>query len=195
VHTLREKVSAILTGPALAMSLRSRGLTVVNVSAPKQTETTQRWKVGLTLEGHAVPLHTKVEFSRRPSTEESQVEAIAASVLAEHQLLPFVAPHYPLAAAIRQKVGALAGRSVVQARDVFDLAGLFARSRGNVDALLPVRAEMHKAAERAMDVSYADFKSQVASYLAPEHLDTHGSSEAWDAMQMQVVDALERAAS
>jgi hypothetical protein len=195
VHALKEKVSAVLTGPALSMPLRSRGIVVTTVSAPKQTETTQRWKVGLSAEGHALPLHTKIEFSRRATMEESKVEPIAASVLAEHQLMPFLAPHYPLAAAMRQKVGALAGRSVVQARDVFDLGVLLARSGGSVDALQPIHSALPKAIERAMDVSYADFRSQVGSYLQPEHLDTYGSRDAWDALQMRVVDLLEKAAS
>ncbi len=195
VHALKVKVSAVLNGPALSMSLRSRGIAVATVSAPKQTETTQRWKLGLSAEGHALPLHTKIEFSRRPTMEESRVEPIAASVLAEHQLMPFLAPHYPLAAAMRQKVGALAGRSVVQARDVFDLGVLFAKSGGRVDALQPIRSVLRKAIERAMDVSYADFKSQVGSYLQPEHLGTYGSREAWDALQMRVVELLEKAAS
>ena len=52
----------------------------------------------------------------------------------------FLAPHYPLAAALRQKVGALAGRSVVQARDVFDLGVLFAKSAGKVDALQSIHS-------------------------------------------------------
>lgn len=195
VHALKEKVSAVLSGPALSMALRSRGISVTTVSAPKQTETTQRWKIGLSVLNHSVPLHTKIEFSRRATTEESKVEPIAASVLGEHQLMPFLAPHYPLAAAIRQKVGALAGRSVVQARDVFDLAVLFARSGGKVDALQPVRSVLPKAIERAMDVSYDDFRSQTASYLAADHLETYGSRHAWDALQVRVIDLLEKAAS
>ena len=195
VHALKEKVSAVLSGPALSLALRSRGITMTSVGAPKQTETTQRWKIGLSAEGHAVPLHTRIEFSRRPTMEESKVEPIAASILAAYQLMPFLAPHYPLPAALRQKVGALAGRGVVQARDVFDLAVLFARSAGNVEALRPIRPVLPKAIERAMDVSYDDFKSQVVSYLQPEHADTYGSREAWDALQVQVVDVLEKAAS
>jgi predicted nucleotidyltransferase component of viral defense system len=195
VHALKERVSAVLGGPALSLVLRSRGIVITSVSAPKQTETTQRWKVGFTAEGHALPLHTKIEFSRRPSMEESKVEPIGTTVLAEHQLMPFLAPHYPLAAALRQKVAALAGRSVVQARDLFDLGVLFAKAGGNVEALQSIRADVTRAIERATDVSYADFKSQVASYLQPDHVDTYGSREAWDALQMQVVDLLEKATS
>ncbi len=192
VHALKEKVSAVLSGPALSPALRSRGISLTSVSAP-QTETTQRWKIGLSAEGHALPLHTKIEFSRRSTMEESKVEPVAATVLAEHQLMPFLAPHYPLAAASRQKVGALVGRSVVQARDVFDLGVLFAASGGKVDALRPIRSVLPKAIERAMDVSYAAFRSQVASYLRPDHLDTYGSREGWDALQTQVVELLEKA--
>src|SRR5438270_9349997 len=51
VHTLKERVTRILKGPALSLPLKSRGIAVLDTSAPKQTETTQRWKVGLSLEG------------------------------------------------------------------------------------------------------------------------------------------------
>ena len=193
VHALKEKVSRILTGPALSLPLKSRGIAVGEVSAPKQTETTQRWKVGLSAEGRSLPLHTKIEFSRRKTTEEAKVEPVAASVLADYQLMPLLAPHYPLGAALRQKISALVGRSAVQARDVFDLGVLFANAGGKVDALRAVRAEIPKAIERAMEVSYADFKSQVASYLKPEHIDLYGSRAAWDALQTQVVEMLEKA--
>ncbi len=193
VHTLKEKVSRILEGPALVLPLRSRGVSVREISAPKQTDTTQRWKVGLAAEGRSLPLHTKIEFSRRNTTEEAKVEPIAASVLADYQLMPQLARHYPLAAALRQKIGALVGRSTVQARDVFDLAVLLAKAGGKPDVLRPVRAQVSKAIERAMDVSYADFKSQVVSYLKPEHVDEYARREAWEALQGQIVAQLEKA--
>ena len=193
VHALKAKVTTILSGPALSMPLRSRGLSITSVSAPKQTDTTQRWKVGLAVEGHSTGLHTKIEFSRRATTEEARIEPVAAAVLAEHQFMPLLAPHYPLAAALRQKVGALVGRTIVQARDVFDLAVLFSRAGGNVEALHPMRSEIPKAVERVMELSYADFKSQVVSYLQHENVATYGSPEAWDALQMQVIEHLEKA--
>jgi hypothetical protein len=192
VHALQEKVSRLLTGPALVLPLKSRGIAVSEVRAPKQTETTQRWKLGIRAEGRSLPLHTKIEFSRGTTTEKATVEAVAASVLAEYQLMPLLAPHYPLDAAVRQKVRALVGRSAVQARDVFDLGGLIAKG-GKADALRAVRAEIPKAIDRAMDVSYADFKAQVASYLKAEHVDLYGSRPAWDALQSRVVEELERA--
>ena len=193
MHTLKEKVNRVLGGPALAMPLRSRGISIAAVTAPKQTETTQRWKVGLSIEA-TLPLHTKLEFSRRPTTEGAVIEPVSAGVLAEYQMMPVLAPHYPLPAALRQKVGALVGRSTVPARDVLDLSVLLSRAGGRIDALRPMRAQIPKAIERAMDVSYDEFKAQVVSYLKPEHLDEYGTRQAWEALQAQVVDALEKAA-
>ena len=103
VHTLKSKVTKILGGPTLALPLKSHGFAVRDVSAPKQTETTQRWKVSLAREGRSLPLHTKIEFSRRGTTDEAKVEPIAASVLAEYQLMPLLARHYPLAGAVRPR--------------------------------------------------------------------------------------------
>ena len=194
MHTLKEKVNRVLGGPALAMPLRSRGISIAAVTAPKQTDPTQRWKVGLSI-GATLPLHTKLEFSRRPTTEGAVIEPVSAGVLAEYQMMPVLASHYPLAAALRQKVGALVGRSTVQARDVLDLSVLLSRAGGRIDALRPMRAQIPKAIERAMDVSYDEFKAQVVSYLKPEHLDEYGTRQAWEALQAQVVDALEKAAA
>src|SRR3954469_6293912 len=192
IHTLKEKIGKILEGPALRLPLKSRGISVREVSAPKQTETTQRWKIGLAAEGRSLPLHTKIEFSRRKTTEEAKVEPVAASVLAKYQLMPLLAPHYSLDAALRQKVGALVGRSSVQARDIFDLVVLVSKAGGKVDALRPIRGHISKAIERAMDVSYGDFTSQVASYLKPEHLDEYGTRDAWEAMQAQIIEQFEK---
>ena len=193
VHSLKERVTKILSGPALTLPLKSRGIAVIDTSAPKQTETTQRWKVGLSLEGRSLPLHTKIEFSRRATSEEAKVETVEASVLAEYRFMPLLAPHYPLAPAIRQKVLALVGRTAVQARDVFDLSVLFAKAGRNAGALQPVRARIEQAIARTMEVSYDAYRSQVVSYLKPEHIDSLGSPEAWDALQSQVIAMLEQA--
>lgn len=193
VHVLKEKVTRILGGPALALPLRSRGIAVVETSAPKQTETTQRWKVALSAEERSLPLHTKIEFSRLGTKEDSKVESVAASVLAEYGLMPVLAPHYPLAVAIRQKVAALIHRSTVQARDVFDLSVLVAKAGGNAEVLRSARAQAPKAIARCMEVSYDDYKAQVVSYLKPDQIEALGSREAWDALQSLVVEFLEKA--
>jgi len=195
-YALREKVEQILAGRALAAALRAAGLELTRVSAPKQTDTTQRWKVGMRARTPGgVPLHTKVEFSRRPTREEAVLGAVSSDVLAVHRMLPLLVRHYPLAAALRQKVGALVGRTVVQARDVFDLAVLLARAGHEArTALQSERARLPQAAERAMEVSFDQFQSGVVAFLDPAHAEMYATEDAWSALQLQVVNEFERAA-
>jgi predicted nucleotidyltransferase component of viral defense system len=195
VHALREKVDQVLSGQPLAAALRTANLELTRVSAPKQTDTTQRWKIGLrSRSGGGIELHTKVEFSRRPTREEAVLEAVSPDVLAHHQMLPLLVRHYPLAAALRQKVGALVGRTAVQARDVFDLAVLLARAgREAREALRSKPALLAQAAERAMEISFEQFQSGVVAFLDPAHADMYATEDAWNALQLQVVNELERA--
>jgi predicted nucleotidyltransferase component of viral defense system len=190
-HILKSKVDRALEGSPLRLGLRSRGIEVTAFSSPKQTATTQRWKVELSVEGRSLPLHTKLEFSRRRAGGKARVEAVNRELLGEYQLMPLLAPHYARAEAIQQKIAALIGRSAVQARDVFDLAVLFSKGGELVPILKPVRTEIPKAIERVMEISYADFKSQVVAYLAPSALDEYGNPAAWDALQTSVVSSLQ----
>jgi len=196
VHVLKDKVSKLLGGPGLTLALRNRGLQIASSSAPKQTETTQPWKVALTRDGGAAPLPTKIEFSRREGTDEGVLEAVSPSVLQEHQSMTFLAPHYPLGPALRQKVMALSDRREVQARDVFDLgAVLIPRTGGQTDHLESKGPNLKSALDRAMSVTYPDYVSQVVSYLHRDHRADLGTSESWDAIQLKVVDFLDRALS
>ena len=56
-----------------------------------------------------------------------------------------------------------------------------------------VRARIEQAIERTLEVSYDAYRSQVVSYLKPEHIDSLGSPQAWDAMQSQFIAMLEQA--
>ncbi len=191
VHVLKDRMSRLLAGPALTLALRNRGLQLVSVSAP--TEATQRWKMALAMEGTAVPRPTKIEFSRREQTDSAVTEAVSPSVVAEHQSMTILAPHYPLGPAIRQKVSALADRREVQARDVFDLgAVLIPRTEAQIAHLQAVRSDVRSAMERAMSLSYSDYKGQVVAYLHPDFQAELGSEDAWDALQLKVVDYLDK---
>jgi hypothetical protein len=74
--TLKNKVDRLLASPLVAAPLLSRGIRVVDVSTPKQTDTTQRWKIGLEVAGAVAPIRTKVEFSRRDEIEGAAFEAV-----------------------------------------------------------------------------------------------------------------------
>jgi hypothetical protein len=191
--TLKNKVDRLLAAPALALPLQTRGIEIDDVSAPKQTDTTQRWKLGLRLPGRSVPLRTKVEFSRRgvATERERAVEPMEAAVARTYEMPPPVLQHYLAPAALRQKIEALLGRPQTQARDVFDLQLLRARvpQLPRLDAEL--RARLPDAIERALSLTYDDYLGQVVAYLDPDRGAPFRDRAAWNAMQLEVVELLE----
>lgn len=141
-----------------------------------------------------MPLQTKIEFSRRGDPDEFRLEAVDTALAHAYRMTPPLVNHYLLPGAIRQKIRALAGRTEVQARDVFDLALLLARARGKIEPVPADKNAYRKAAERALAISYDDYTAQVVAYLSPEEAEPHASREAWEAQQLQVVDSLEKLA-
>ncbi len=192
--TLKSKVDKLLQSPMVSSPLAAKGITVVETSAPKQTETTQRWKAGLRVEGLEVPIRTKIEFSRRGGRAigGAAFASVERAVLRPYGLPPFLATHYTAHAAIIQKIHALAGRTEPQARDVFDLNLLLARP--DAGGLAPTDAErawVPDAVERAMSVSFEDYVSKVVAYLDPEQAELFASRDSWNTMQEEVVARLE----
>jgi predicted nucleotidyltransferase component of viral defense system len=191
-ETLKNKVERLLRSPAVTAPLKANGLTIVETSAPKQTETTQRWKLGLRREGEELSIRTKVEFSRRDAIEGAKFEAADREVLRPYGLTPVLAAHYTTGAAIRQKIHALAARAETQARDVFDLSLLLARADA---AGLPLDAAAEKwlpeAIDHAMGLSFDEYASTVVAFLEPSHAELYRERAAWEAMQEDVVSRLE----
>jgi hypothetical protein len=191
-ETLKNKVERLLRSPAVAAPLKAHGLTIVETSAPKQTETTQRWKVGLRREGDELPIRTKVEFSRRDAIEGTNFEATDREVLRPYGLTPVLAAHYTTAAATRQKIHALAARTDPQARDVFDLSLLFSRPDAAGLALdAAAKKWLTGAIDHAMGLSFDEYASNVVAFLEPGHAEVYADRSAWDAMQEDVALRLE----
>jgi predicted nucleotidyltransferase component of viral defense system len=191
-ETLENKVHRLLRSPAVTAPLATHGLTIVETSAPKQTETTQRWKVGLHREGDELPIRTKVEFSRRHAIEGAKFEAADREVLRPYGLTPVLATHYTTGAAIRQKVHALSARTEPQARDVFDLSLLLARPDA-AGLVLDAAAKkwLANAIDQATCLSFDDYASKVVAFLEPSHAEVYADRSTWDAMQEDVVARLE----
>lgn len=188
---LRDKVHALLRAPAFQSLLRAQRVAVARTTTPKQTETTQRWKFQLTAAGHVGGLHTKVEFSRRGSEEEYSLEPVLAEIVRPYGIPAPTVNHYTAAAAVRQKIGALAGRRVPQARDIWDLDHLFRTSRTNPRPLATATARILDAAlERVMDLPYEAFKAQVVPFLPADQQGLYGTAEAWQKIQDLVVERL-----
>jgi predicted nucleotidyltransferase component of viral defense system len=191
-NTLKNKVERLLKAPVVLSPLRSNGIDIEDYTAPKQTDTTQRWKVGLRSGGLHFPLRTKVEFSRRDALEGTAFESIERELLRTYGLTPSLAAHYTSRAAIAQKVQALAGRAEPQARDVFDLNLLFSRPDSRAVALgTAERRHVGAALDNAMAISFDEYRSKVVAYLEPAQASPYGGRAAWDAMQGAVVDQLE----
>lgn len=191
-ETLKRKVERLLRSPAVSAPLKAHGLSVVETSAPKQTETTQRWKVALLRAGDGLPIRTKIEFSRRDDIEGTKFEAADREVLRPYGLTPVLATHYTTAFAVRQKIHALAARTEPQARDVFDLSLLLARPDAAKLALdAAAKQWLDEAMDHAMGISFDEYASKVVAFLEPSHAEVYASREAWDAMQEDVVARLE----
>ena len=160
------------------------------MSEPRQTDTTQRWKLGLRIQGAGVPLPTKVECSRRGLDDDVALGSVDPGVARAYRLPPFMVSHYDVTAALRQKIGALAGRPETQARDVFDVHHLLASGAPLLGRPDQDRGVAEPACANAMAVDFGAFKSQVLSYLEPEAQAQYGSPSVWDTIVLEVADAL-----
>jgi predicted nucleotidyltransferase component of viral defense system len=188
-ETLRKNINQILNAPGFKRILRITKIELGHVSQPKQTDTTQRWKIHIRTDDSAVDLPTKIEFSRRKFDEGVVFEGVDPEVIRIHDLRPILANHYGLEAAVAQKIDAAAGRSQTQARDVFDLALLSERA----GPALKTRVDKKKtimACDNVTSVSFDQFKSQVVAYLLPEYQEHYGAPEIWERLQENVIKIL-----
>jgi hypothetical protein len=188
----RDRVRELLASRPFAQALEARGMAVERVSEPKQTETTQRWKIALRPSGSAAPLPTKIECSRRGIEDGVVVGSVDASIASAYRLPPFLVSHYDGAAALRQKFGALAGRQETQARDVFDLHVLLAGGAAGGRGWGAGTDVVERACSNALSIDFRTFRSQVLSYLEPGAQAQYDSPQAWDAVVLEVVEALRR---
>lgn len=181
VGTLSNGVRKILKSRPFIDTLSARRITIQSISEPKQTETTQRWKIALAIENSAASLPTKIEFSRREDTFTALFEPIDPELLSRYDLYPILCTHYTRDIAIRQKIEALAGRNQTQARDVFDLAMLVSGNTSTVLSGVSTQART-LALSRAMALTFQDYLSQVVAFLEPQYQDHYGREATWDQM-------------
>ncbi len=186
---LQDRVRLILNSKPFSQILKVNGLSMVQWTEPKQTDTTQRWKLNLRADGFAALWPTKIEFSRRGMPGEPTFEPVDPEIIRAHQIAPIMASHYPMEIAYQQKVGALAGRALTQARDVFDLFWLI---HSGAKTELPGHAQegRRKAQENAMAMTFATFKSQVLAYVSESHRQQYDSESVWETIQLTVAEAL-----
>lgn len=182
-QTLENKVNKILTSPPLLKSLQAYGITQLDVTSPKQTQTTQRWKIQLHTEHTQMPYPTKIEFSRRNNAIKPQFDNINIQVCQTYRLPPMRLSHYGLQDAIAQKILALAHRSLTQARDIFDLYHLLHIEK----PIFSLDTESLAKAEKALlSIHFNDYKSQVINFLELEKQQSYTSEDYWNVILDEV---------
>ncbi|HJR71358.1 MAG TPA: nucleotidyl transferase AbiEii/AbiGii toxin family protein [Gammaproteobacteria bacterium] len=198
VATIKKNGYKVLEDAALRRTLRTYGIADVQVNDPdkaKHTDTTQRFRVQLvTVSGERLP--SKVEFSRRVSAVAGgrEVALVDTEIARRYQRLAFRCQHYDGATAAAQKVLALAGRPVTQARDVFDL-DLLQRGGHTRNLTLRTLVSAEKCAAAAANLralTYDDFAGQVLEFVDDEERREFGGTAAWRAM-VEHVEELVRA--
>ena len=188
--TLRSNVETVLESASFRQALRAQQLEVTEFSAPKQTQTTQRWKIQLRLLAPQVTIPTKIEFSRRPLDEGLVLAAVEPELIRRYRLYPVLVQHYGAASAFAQKISALALRAEIQARDVFDLKLLTDAGAAAAPLREPQLEQLPQAIDNAMAIGFDEFVGQVVAFLEPEHQADFRDRTSWETLQEQVVDTL-----
>lgn len=195
VGTLRKNGYKLLGDAAFRRTLRTYGITDIEVNDPgsaKHTQTTQRFRIRLVAAG-GERLPSKVEFSRRIAERERSDDAanetmvmnrVDPEMARSYNRLSFRCQHYTGEAAVVQKVLALAGRPMTQARDVFDLDILQRGGFAQRDQLRSsIGAQKRSLALSNLDgLSFDDFSGQVLEFLDEEYRREFASPAAWHAM-------------
>lgn len=187
--SLTDVVDRVIESPAITILLRGLGLSVAEYSKPKQTGTTNRWKVAIAEQGRREPVRTKIEFSSRGEDDRFALEPVPQRVADPYGLRSPQVQHYLAEAALEQKVSALAGRSETQARDIFDLDLLFRQNPERVEGI--DRRLCGLAAERAMELPWQAFQDQVLPYIDPAISELY-DAPMWDQIVINVVENLGR---
>lgn len=188
--TLRSNVEAVLAATAFRQALRSQLLEIAEFTAPKQTQTTQRWKIQLRQLEPQAAIPTKIEFSRRSLDEGHELAAVDSELIRRYRLYPVLVQHYDAAAAFAQKISALALRPETQARDIFDLKLLADGGATSAPLGKTQLGQLPQAIENAMSIGYEDFIGQVVAFLEPEHQSDYRHRASWNSLQEQVVELL-----
>jgi predicted nucleotidyltransferase component of viral defense system len=192
VETLQNMVNKILSGTPFQQILKTYGMNIYHLSMPKQTATTQRWKVQLNLSEQTLPINTKIEFSRRGADSAVVTQSISRELITQYKLRPIFMTHYTAQAALEQKIWALILRTETQARDVFDLYQLFQMFNLNCPQVF-TEEQLQTAQNNLFSVSFSEFKSQVLSYLSLEDQIQFDDEQCWQEMVLSIADLIKGA--
>lgn len=194
VSVLQDKVMRILKSVSFQNNLRPFGIAKIippDITKAKQTSTTQRFKIHL-ITPQGEDFFTKIEFSRRKFENNIRFETVSNTILREYKLAPLLVPHYDIVSMISQKVDALVGRKVIQARDAFDIYILSTQIKSaDIRKIKLGRRKIVKSCENIYAISFAQFRDSVVAYLSAEEQKTYNSSQIWDEIKLKAVNFIE----
>ncbi|MHB8443170.1 MAG: nucleotidyl transferase AbiEii/AbiGii toxin family protein [Patescibacteria group bacterium] len=187
---LEKIVDLVLASNVLVSTLNHAGISIVNISKPKQTTTTRRWKLGLILSGTNVEIRTKIEFSGRHSDYHFDRIDIPESIVGQYGITPYILQRYNLDAMIDQKIMALAQRSETKTRDIFDLEILLRVPGSDTHITLLDHENISEALLRSSHLTYENFKEQVIPFIAEDFRAIYSSEQSWERMRKFVINSI-----
>lgn len=191
-ETLSNKINGIFRSTPFRRILLAKKIKLINISEPKQIEATQRWKIALEIPSYALPIRTKIEFSRRDVDKGNLYESISPLILKEYQLTSIMGNHYSIDKMFEQKIKALIGRTETQARDIFDIFHLIGLGVENKLDSQQLKDQIKVAQMNAMSISFEEFKGHVLAYLTEDHQQQYNSKEMWEHIVNTVIETLEK---
>lgn len=166
----------------------------------KDTETTFRYKFHVLAPGNQ-SYGTKVEVSFRIRNEADDFELAEPDSERIRRYLPageaLSVQRYGRSAALRQKIEALAGRTRIEARDIFDIDLLLGDAERPERDLIEFlarsleRRTLELAHERALVLEYPDYESLVVRFLEDRVRTEYRSPERWDEMRLRTASLIE----
>ena len=202
VGVLKDIVMKILKSPSFQDNLRPFGVENIvppNIIKAKQTETTQRFKIHL-ITAAGEDLFTKIEFSRRGFRGKPVIEPVSYAILREYKMAPLLVSHYDAYSTAAQKINALASRSIIQARDVFDLFILTPqlvkiKKETGISEKLGIFTfagdKLKKAYDNIFVIKFEQFRDSVLFYLSPEDRAIYETPARWDEIKLKAADFID----
>ncbi len=191
VKSLEKAVDTVLISNSFQGGLSPYGVVKVQFAKPKQTSTTQRWKITLQL-GANVSIPTKLEFSRRSEKIVYSQGIPGPEVLNHYRMVPFAAKYYGPEVMVVQKLRAIASPSRNAVRDLFDLDHLLHTLSVDPRPLYNVvGAEVvEQASDKVKQFSYEEFKRQVRPFLIDSLTELYRNEDQFELLKENVEKSL-----
>ena len=183
---LKNAVEKVLVLQSFNAVLEGKGVEVFKWSVAKQTSTTQRWKIQLSVTGRV--LNTKLEFSRRRAKIEYVSGLPDGALLSHYQVMTYATQYYSIEEMIKQKIFALASPTRTAARDLFDMHFLIDKKR-ETHINMPPKI-INAAYEKCRVIDFNLFKNQAIPFLPDDLAAFFTAINNYKNMQEQIMDRL-----